>query len=245
LSHLSRRANQADLEALGLHDGTTDITQLPGADFRSEVFVRTDPLTGQDGYTVAFRGTQTGRDWGQNLAQGAGMDTAYYRRAAQIGRMASGAAPGRVSFTGHSLGGGLASTAAAGAGSPARTFNAAGLSQNTLDSYGSNTGGIQAYFLNEDPLNRLQDSTWAADAVGTRRGYPATEIWSQSDRVPLEQPSNRFVPDAVERRYLRARQAAQERANQQLRFHGPDELGKALEVEEEQIRQAQEEQGCV
>lgn len=240
-----RRADQSDLEALGLYDGTTDITQMPGTDFRSEVFVRTDPLTGQDMYTVGFRGTQTGSDWGQNLRQGAGMESPYYRRAAQIGQTASSAAPGRVSYVGHSLGGGLASTAAAGAGSPARTFNSAGLSQNTMDLYGSNTGGVQAYFLNEDPLNSLQDSTWAADAVGTRRGYPATEIWSDSDRVPLGQPSNPYVPDVLERPALRAQQAAREKANQQLRFHGTDELGKALAVEEQEIRAEQQENGCV
>lgn len=240
-----RRATQADLEALGLHDGTTDITQMPGTDFRSEVFVRSDPLTGRDTYTVGFRGTQTGNDWVQNVRQGAGMESPYYRRAAQIAQRADAAAPGRVSYTGHSLGGGLASTAAAVNGAPARTFNSAGLSQNTMDRFGSATGGVDAYYLHEDPLNALQDNTWAADAVGTRRGYPATQIWADSDRVPLEAPSNPYVPDFVERRALQAKKSAQEKANQQLRFHGTDELGRALEAEEAQLRAAQEENGCV
>lgn len=239
-----RRATQADLEGLGLHDGTTNLTQIPDSDFRSEVFVRTDPRTGAETYTVGFRGTQTGGDWVQNARQGAGMESPYYRRAAQIARTADAAAPGRVSYTGHSLGGGLASAAASVNGTPARTFNASGLSENTMDQYGRASDGVQAYYLEQDPLNSLQDSTWAPDAVGTRRPYPATEIWSESDRVPLEQPSNRWIPDAVERRALEVKQAAQEKANQQLRFHGTDEIGKALEAEEAEIRQDQAENGC-
>lgn len=239
-----RRATQSDLEKLGLHDGTTDLTSIPGTDFHSEVFVRTDPMTGQESYTVGFRGTQTAGDWQENFRQGAGMESSYYRRAAQISRTIESSAPGRVSYTGHSLGGGLASVAASGGGAPARTFNAAGLSQNTMDNFGRASENVQAYFLNEDPLNAIQDSTWAPDAVGTRRGYPATEIWSESDRVPLGQPTNRWIPDAVERRALEARQAAEERINQQLRFHGTEEIGKALEVEEEQIRQDKRENGC-
>ncbi|MEM6897369.1 MAG: PAAR domain-containing protein [Pseudomonadota bacterium] len=239
-----RRATQADLEALNLHDGVTDLTQLPGTDFHSEVFVRTDPLTNQESYVVGFRGTQTAGDWAENIRQGAGMDSAYYNRAAQIGRVADAAAPGRVSYTGHSLGGGLASAAAAVNGGPARTFNAAGLTENTMEQFGANTGGTQAYFLNEDPLSSFQDSTWAADAVGTRRGYPATQILAPSDVAPLQQTSNPYIPDFIERRALAARQAAETKGNQQLRFHGTEELGKALEVEEQEIRQAQEDNGC-
>jgi len=143
--------------------------------------------------------------------QAAGMESPYSRRAAQIAQRADAAAPGRASCTGHSLGGGLASAAATVNGSPARTFNAASLSRNTLDRYGCATGGIGACHLNKDPLNLLQDSTSAADAVGNRRGCPVTEIWSASARVPLGQPSNPYVPDFIERRALHAQQAAREK----------------------------------
>lgn len=78
-------------------------------------------------------------------------------------------------FTGHSLGGGLASAASVVANLPAITFNAAGLHRNTLDNapidvraeaflrYAlekNGNGKISAYYMDYDMLSNLQD--WAS-----------------------------------------------------------------------------------
>jgi len=243
-----RRANQSDLEALGLHDGTTDMTEMPDSDFDADVFVHTNPVTGEETYTVAFQGTTptSGGDWGANFGQGLGMETEYYRRATEIGRRASAAQPGKVNYTGHSLGGGMASAAAVASGDQAYTFNAAGLHENTMEG-GDTNAPVEAYFLRTDPLNATQDHDWSPmpQAFGNRREMEPTEIWSESDRVPrqIANPDN-WIPDSVEQRALDAKQAAQEKANQQLRFHGIEEMQKSLAAQEDAIRQQQQQNGC-
>src|SRR3546814_6477754 len=73
---------------------------------------------------------------------------------------------GNVVVTGHSLGGGLASAAALATGASGVTFNAAGLSNETLESLGfnpnavrdsvSDSGQLRRYIVNGDPLNAAQ-----------------------------------------------------------------------------------------
>src|SRR5690606_27504360 len=73
---------------------------------------------------------------------------------------------GNVAYTGHSLGGGLASVAALATGGPGVTFNAAGLSDQTLEARGFNpnavredaadSGQLRRYIVNGDPLNGAQ-----------------------------------------------------------------------------------------
>lgn len=123
----TRVAMQQDLDRLGL---TPDMLEQPGqSDFRARVYVSGAP--GQEHYTVAFRGTQSGNDWKANFQQGTGQDSIHYRSALAIGRQIarSGA---DVEMTGHSLGGGLASAAALASGRHADTFNAAGLHDRTI-----------------------------------------------------------------------------------------------------------------
>lgn len=163
-----RRATQDELIKLDLLDPETgvDLTRIEGSNFRSEVFVRGDE------YIVGFKGTtMTSReDWGTNVRQGLGMETAYYSRAAEIGRTASNAAPGKVRFAGHSLGGGLASAASAVSGAPGHTYNAAGLHPNTVAGYDISNVPVQAYYVRGDALSAMQDTVpLSPTAVGTRR----------------------------------------------------------------------------
>jgi|694.fasta_scaffold00010_116 hypothetical protein len=89
-------------------------------------------------------------------------------------------------FTGHSLGGGLASAASVVSGFRADTFNAAGLLRSTLQrtSLGNPYPGnpielarydnaselIDAYYLDWDILSTVQDSIWSLqDAIGYRQ----------------------------------------------------------------------------
>lgn len=126
----------------------------------------------QGQYVVAYRGTD---DWGisqsgdadDNALQGLGFESGQYSDAvalAEAARQAFG--DGNVAFTGHSLGGGLASAASLATGVPGVTFNAAGLSDQTLESLGFNpnavrdsaadSGQLRRYIVNGDPLNAAQ-----------------------------------------------------------------------------------------
>ena len=256
-----RRASTEDLEALGLYDPDSgdDLTSPPDSDFRADVFVRQDN-DGPEDYVIAFQGSTTGEDWLNNGSQGAGLrggrldryvrekaglEMDYYNEAAEIGRLASALAPGSVSFTGHSLGGGLASTAAAASGGPAHTFNAAGLHESTLDEFapdGADATTVQAYVLEGDPLNRSQDSLWDGvmpQAFGTRRTVPTINEWAASDRQAGEaavDPDN-WIPDRFER-------ATAARIAQQKRLHGMGEMMASLAAQEIGLLSEKAANGC-
>lgn len=170
------RATMEDLVELGLHDGVHDMTKLKDKNFRSDVFVETDPVTKAKSYIVAFKGTTPSSldDWAANLMQGMGRETAYYNQAMEIGRTASMMAPGAVRYVGHSLGGGMASAAASMSNAAARTYNAAGLNRNTLARKGAEMAidKVKAYFVKGDILSSLQDNLPIAEAAGQRLGLP-------------------------------------------------------------------------
>ncbi|HEY4531304.1 MAG TPA: Mbeg1-like protein [Luteimonas sp.] len=126
----------------------------------------------QGQYVVAFRGTD---DWGlapsgdadDNALQGLGFETGQYRDAVALAETAQRVlGEGNVAYTGHSLGGGLASAAALATGGPGVTFNAAGLSDQTLESldfnpnavreHAADSGQLRRYIVNGDPLNAAQ-----------------------------------------------------------------------------------------
>lgn len=173
----TRRATREDLEALGLHDGVNDMTKLDDSNFRSEVFVEKDPISGQESYVVAFKGTTMTslEDWGANVAQGLGMQNAYYDQAALIGKTSTNFQPGKVRFVGHSLGGGLASAAAASSGAPAQTFNAAGLHPDTVARQGgaADTSKVNAWYVEGDILSAAQDTLPMKEAAGLRKALAA------------------------------------------------------------------------
>ncbi len=105
-----------------------------------------------------------------------GLETAYYRRAATIGERVKAMEVENVSFVGHSLGGGLASTASGASGLSAQTFNAAGLSKSTLSGLGNAKPSlVNATCVVADILSRLQDHSPMRDAYGVRRAIGAAE----------------------------------------------------------------------
>ncbi len=120
---------------------------------RAEVFQ--DPRT--NAYVVAFRGTQTVQDWLADARQGTGLETEHYNQAKILAKKIS-LATGDVSFTGHSLGGGLASAASVVTGKSADTFNAAGLNHATVAEYEDNAAKVAAYYVPGDPLSGVQDN---------------------------------------------------------------------------------------
>ena len=122
--------------------------------FRAQIFERQGPNSGQ--YVVSFRGTTSGEDWKNNFAQGAGKHSDYYDRAQDVANRVDFKSGGQVSFTGHSLGGGLASAAAVSTGQPATTFNAAGLSHDTVTQ--PKPAAVDAYYVDGDVLSGAQDN---------------------------------------------------------------------------------------
>ena len=124
-------------------------------------------------YVLAFRGTELdrelGKDVGNDIAGGA-LTSFQVNEAINVStKLAKAVGPENVDFTGHSLGGELASVAAIATGGQAVTFNAAGVSitsetiarANCLNNFGTQSpvdgSNVKAYSYELDPLNNAQD----------------------------------------------------------------------------------------
>lgn len=97
-------------------------------------------------YVLAFAGTTTTSDWGTNAEQGIGLPSEQHLRAIHLAQDLSRSVGGEnMVITGHSLGGGLASTASIATDVPAVTFNAAGVHPNTVAEAQEQGGAVAAY----------------------------------------------------------------------------------------------------
>ncbi len=128
------RLDEDDVRALGIRpEHLRDASQhlLDGhSDLKAGIY-----KTNDDQLVVAFAGSQSAKDWYQNLKQGIGLETGQYTKAAELARKAA-IADKDVVFTGHSLGGGLATMASAVTDRPAINFNPAGLHRNSVERLG-------------------------------------------------------------------------------------------------------------
>lgn len=129
-------------------------------------------------------------DWINNGAQGAGMDSVYYKKAVEIGRALKNAPAAGIS--GHSLGGGMASAASLSSGKPAWTFNAAGLHSGTVEKYGGSVIGsadnIQAYRVKGELLTKLQE---------TEAWDDAKDVYFHPLALASKETLSALAPDAV------------------------------------------------
>ncbi|NNE58293.1 MAG: DUF2974 domain-containing protein [Hellea sp.] len=144
--------------------------------FRAAVFKKKDGKV-----VVAFKGTTMTslEDWKNNAAQELKGKSDYYTRAQAISYELMESKVDNVSFTGHSLGGGLASAAARRSGKSASTFNAAGLNPKTLEDRPGG-GHIDRVYVKGDIVTSIQigpaskaasDKDWAIDppkGIGAR-----------------------------------------------------------------------------
>lgn len=167
-------ASPQQLAAIGL---TENMLSSPQSEFRAEVYAR--DIGGQPSYVVAFRGSQSASDWGANIKQGIGLRTDHYNRALEIGERLIVPEGARVTLTGHSLGGGLASAASLAAELPATTFNAAGLSDRTLGQARTIAGAdgrvdvpdISAFHVRGEILSTMQDGGDRVLGILLRAGF--------------------------------------------------------------------------
>ena len=114
-------------------------------------------------YVLANRGTDISSpaDWSTNFRQGVGLNSRQHQVAVRLARQVYDRVGGRITFTGHSLGGGLASAQSLETGAPAVTFNAAGLDRATIEPVSSPGAGghrIAAYHVDDDVLSLMQDN---------------------------------------------------------------------------------------
>ena len=128
-------------------------------------------------YVVAFRGTELGltveglKDVAADVQGAAGVSHQVEDAMNLSTKLAQAVGRENVDFTGHSLGGELASAAALATGGAAVTFNAAGLSETSqaiargkcIDNFGYDAqapmdgSNVKAYSYELDPLNNFQD----------------------------------------------------------------------------------------
>ncbi|WP_337968401.1 DUF6443 domain-containing protein [uncultured Flavobacterium sp.] len=118
---------------------------------KSGVYERT--VDGKTEYTYATAGTENGKDWKNNGQQLAGGSEQYRESVLNARDLKKEIGNAELTFTGHSLGGGLAEANSVATGDSAITFNAAGVSPLTASKSSSNT---DAYIMTTDPLNGIQ-----------------------------------------------------------------------------------------
>lgn len=158
---------RAELATLGI---TKDDLSPPGSSMHAELFVK----DGQ--YVLAFRGTRPSEvgDLENDAEQGAGFDAEAYDKAIDLAKNLNRTTDGDLSFTGHSLGGGLASAAAVVTGLPATTFNAAGLDTASIKDQSSTPPQVDACYVRGEPLSAIQDNRLAVipGAVAALQAVP-------------------------------------------------------------------------
>ena len=153
-------------------------------------------------YVLAFRGTELdrepGKDLGNDIAGGAFTSFQVNEAINVSTKLAKAVGPENLDFTGHSLGGELASVAAIATGGQAVTFNAAGVSvtsealarANCLNNFGTQSpmdgSNVKAYSYAYDPVNGGQDMAHDSTLLGyadliAPRAYGERHIISASE----------------------------------------------------------------
>lgn len=168
----TRKDQQAAMSSEMAYEIDGGLLKELGIDYNPRDGFSASLLKADDGYMLAFRGTEgvIDSDMISNLAQGANLNTSQYEQAVDLAIDVYQATGGNVTFVGHSLGGGLAAAAANATGGQAITFNAAGLSSR----YNSrSSSGIRAHIIRGDILSSTQNGfsrqgLLMPDTVGTR-----------------------------------------------------------------------------
>ncbi|SUJ10992.1 RHS repeat-associated core domain [Sphingobacterium spiritivorum] len=133
--------------------------------FKSAVYERTS--NGVTEYVYATAGTDDKQDVKHDALQPVGMSSQYNKESKSIvGELKKRIGDSELTFTGHSLGGGLAEANSISTGDKAITFNAAGVSP--LTSGTNRKSNTDAYIMTTDPLNAVQMTTVIPSAGGKK-----------------------------------------------------------------------------
>lgn len=223
-------ATPQELEKYGM---PARLFRMKDSDFRAEMYVPDSKMFGNNMHpTIAFKGTDlTPEDVINNIQNGIGLEAPYYKRAEEIGLEAKKSGK-NINFTGHSLGGGLASTAAIPSGTPTTTFNAAGVGPETLIRMGFSRFydpvNINAYSLDGDILTYAQEGLPIPEALGNRIRLPSDFVDEGPSFWEKTSPPH-YVCDRVKMLH--------ERAN----YHGIDKVLSALQEQRTQTQKAVQE----
>jgi hypothetical protein len=185
----------ADIDPASLNDTSTG--------FRAAIY-----QDGKGDYVLAFKGTSSLNDWKADATQALGLNTAQYDEAVALATKAKAAFGNNLVLTGHSLGGGLASTASVITDTPAVTFNAAGVNDATLQrlapegninamKQAANDGLVRRYAVQGDVLTGEQQTGFARGLIPQALGY---EIQLRNPNKPawyLEAPGLNLITDTV------------------------------------------------
>lgn len=188
------RVSDADLAAAGIDPKLLD---NPETGFRAGIY--TD---GDGNHVLAFAGSNDLKDWtGANFRQGVGWDSEQYDEAVQLAQLASAAYGDDLAITGHSLGGGLAATAAMAIDGAAVTFNASGVHDKTIERLGLDPatakadaadGQIRRYNVEGEALTKAQQDIWVVNNLPDAPGHEIV----LDDPAPLT-GWDRFNPVAI------------------------------------------------
>ncbi|MBD2794126.1 phospholipase [Xenorhabdus sp. 42] len=116
-------------------------------------------------YVVSFTGSNEPKDFMASIRQGLGYNESQYNQAIELAYNSLKSFGENVIFTGHSLGGGLATAAALATGKPAVIYNSSGVSDATMKRMGivpeigrelADSGLIRHYTVEHDWLGSLQ-----------------------------------------------------------------------------------------
>ncbi|MCF0060629.1 lipase family protein [Dyadobacter chenwenxiniae] len=167
------KLDEAELNSIGINK--SDLID-PISDFKAAIY-KPSFKSPPPKYVVAFAGTDSVTDMEHNIKQGLGKKSEQYNYAMEIAkRIQNRVGTANVEFTGHSLGGGLASAASTVTGSKASTINSAGLNMATVKRLGidpevfeARAKNIDAFYSKSDPLNNIQDNfSLTPKAIGNR-----------------------------------------------------------------------------
>jgi len=159
---LARAAHEGNASSLGKEWETIQVkTEVDG--FRAVLLKRRNA----NKYVLAFTGTDEFIDWAANVTQATvGFALQYSTAVSFAGEIKDRIGQRNLRLVGHSLGGGLASTAALVHGLEAITFNPAGVNEDTLRRQNANSDKakelIKAYRVRGELLTSVQDSKWTA-----------------------------------------------------------------------------------
>ena len=158
-------------------------------------------------YVLAFRGTEPSRQPALDIAndiEGGVSTSPQVLEAINLStKLAKAVGRENVDFTGHSLGGELASAGALATGGKAVTFNAAGLSvtsetiarANCINNFGFNAqapmdgSNVKAYCYAYDPLNGAQDMAHDSGLLG-KMDLIAPRAYGERHIIPASEGAN-------------------------------------------------------